>query len=110
MTSRSPPGLVATIAPASSRIVHGGLIQFSGLYALASAWTAIEPSALSRISRCAGGSRAPSRPSYSTEHRATTSRTTRVVPHRRACEAELPDAYDHDVNFYDDVLRELIAA
>ena len=33
------------------RSVHGGLIQFSGLYARSSAWTDTEPSALTRSSR-----------------------------------------------------------
>ena len=59
-------------------IVHGGFIQLSGLYALASEWTAMEPSALHMISRKAGASRAPRRPSYVTEHRARSSRTVRV--------------------------------
>src|SRR3954454_17556755 len=92
MTSVSPPGLEATSRPVSSRTTHGGLIQFSGLYALASACTAMEPSAFNRISRGAGGSRAPSRPWYSTEQFATSMRTPRVVPQVRA-RARLP-AYD----------------
>ena len=61
----------------SSRIVHGGFIQLSGLYALASACTAMEPSALSTTRRNAGGSRAPRRPSYSTEQFATSTRIPR---------------------------------
>ena len=52
------------MTPAVSAIVHGGFIQFSGLYAFASECTAMEPSALNRINRIAGASRAPSRPSY----------------------------------------------
>src|SRR4051795_12814418 len=77
----SPPGLVATRRPSSSRTTHGGLIQLSGLYALASACTAIEPSAFNMMRRGAAGSRAPSRPWYSTEQFATSTRTLRVVPH-----------------------------
>ena len=42
--------------------VHGGLIQFSGLYARSSAWMDTEPSALTRISRVAIGRWAVSRP------------------------------------------------
>ena len=38
-----------------STIVHGGFIQLSGLYALASAWTAIDPSAFRTTRRSAGG-------------------------------------------------------
>ena len=63
MRSVSPFGVRATIAPSVSSIVHGGFIQFNGLYALASEWMAIEPSALHKTSRIAGASRAPSRPS-----------------------------------------------
>src|SRR5207244_1997390 len=54
-------------------------IQLSGLYALLSAWMATDPSAFNMISRSAGGSRAARRPWYSTEQRATSSRTGRVV-------------------------------
>src|SRR5215207_10148498 len=85
MVSISPPGLVATSRPSYSRTVHGGLIQLSGLYALVSACTAIEPSAFSRISRGAAGRRAPRRPWYSTEQFATSMRTPRVVPHACTC-------------------------
>src|SRR6478735_4534446 len=74
MVSRSPPGFTATKRPASSRIAHGGFIQLSGLYALASACTAMEPSALSSTRRNARGSRAPRRPSYSTEQSAISTR------------------------------------
>ena len=84
MMSVSPPGLVATRRPSSSRTVHGGLIQLSGLYALASACTAIEPSALSMMRRGAAGRRAPRRPWYSTEQFATSTRTLRVVAQVRA--------------------------
>ena len=42
--------------------VHGGLIQFSGLYARSSAWIDTEPSALTRMSRVAIGRWAVSRP------------------------------------------------
>src|SRR6478609_2598619 len=87
MVSVSPPGFVATSRPASSRTVHGGLIQFSGLYAFVSACTAIDPSAFRRIRRGAGGRRAPKRPWYSTEQFATNMRTTRVVPHPCASSA-----------------------
>ena len=55
--------------------MHGGFIQFSGLYAFASEWIATEPSALNTINRKAGASRAPSRPAYSTEHWVTIKRT-----------------------------------
>ena len=67
-------GFTATSRPSSSRIAHGGFIQLSGLYALASACTAMEPSALSRTKRNAHGSRAPRRPSYSTEQSAISTR------------------------------------
>ena len=63
MRSVSPFGVRATIAPSDSSIVHGGFIQLSGLYAFASEWIAIDPSALHRMSRIAGARRAPSRPS-----------------------------------------------
>ncbi len=48
--------------PGASLIVHGGLIQLSGLYARSSACTDTEPSALTRISRVARGRWAVSRP------------------------------------------------
>ena len=87
MVSFSPPGFVATSRSSCSRTVHGGVIQLSGLYALASACTAIEPSAFSMIRRSAGGSRAPRRPSYSTEQLATSMRTAALY-HR--CTARAP--------------------
>ena len=67
MTSRSPALLVTVQTPAppsvaSIRSVHGGLIQFSGLYARSSACTETEPSPLTRISRGADGRWAESRP------------------------------------------------
>ena len=74
-SSFSPPGFVATSKLSCSRTVHGGVIQLSGLYALASACTAMEPSAFSMMRRSAGGRRAPRRPSYSTEQLATSMRT-----------------------------------
>ena len=47
----------------AATIVHGGLIQLSGLYAFASEWIAIEPSAFNSTRRTPGARRAPSRPS-----------------------------------------------
>ena len=62
ISSVSPLGLVATMVSSRSTIVHGGLIQLSGLYALESECIATEPSALSRTSRTPGARYAPSRP------------------------------------------------
>ena len=51
ITNCSPALLVTVHTPSPSLSVHGGLIQFSGLYARSSAWTDTDPSALSRSSR-----------------------------------------------------------
>ncbi len=85
-----------------------------------SEWTAIEPSAFITSSRRAGSRRAPRRPSYSTEHTATTSRTGRVVPRpalpgpdgRRPRAPPYHDGVDSvlAVDFYGEVLREIVVA
>jgi hypothetical protein len=50
-------------SPSSDSVtVLGAFIQFSGLYAPPSAWTATQPSALTMISRTAGGRWAVRRP------------------------------------------------
>ena len=55
----SPFGVRAVITPSRSSMVHGGFIQLSGLYAFASEWIAIEPSALKRIRRVASAEPRP---------------------------------------------------
>ena len=63
IVSDSPFGLVTVHRPGSSASVFGAFIQFSGLYAPPSAWTATQPSAFTMISRTALGKCAASRPS-----------------------------------------------
>ena len=60
--SSSPALLTTRHTPGASSIRHGGLIQFSGLYARSSAWIDTEPSALTMSRRVAVGRWAVSRP------------------------------------------------
>src|SRR4051812_12697765 len=78
---------------------------------------AIEPSALHSTSRIAGASRAPSRPSYVTEQRATSNRMVGVCHARSERLDGVPVASPTMVvilgaagSFYDEVLRELVFA
>ena len=57
-----PARLRTTIRPPSSSITVGGVIQFSGLYPPASAWTSTEPSDLNISRRVDSGRTAFSRP------------------------------------------------
>jgi hypothetical protein len=58
----SPFWLVTTHRSGDTTRVFGAFIQFSGLYAPPSAWTATQPSALTMISRVASGRWADRRP------------------------------------------------
>jgi hypothetical protein len=62
--SPSRPATVHTLTPSSSASVnvHGGLIQFSGLYARSSLWMDTDPSALTTMRRSAIARCAVSRP------------------------------------------------
>ena len=70
-SSDLPARLRTTMRPSSSSTMVGGVIQFNGLKPPASSCTRNEPSALNMSKRTASGSRAVSRPVYSTSQRAT---------------------------------------